>query len=116
MCGIAGIYNANQDRHALEALGWRMTELLAHRGPDDRGVETFGLPNGRSLMLAHTRLSIIDLSEAGHQPMVSTCGEFTIVFNGEIYNFRDLRRELESKGARFRSQTDTEMVLEAYRE
>jgi len=116
MCGIAGIYNADQDCHGLEALGWRMTELLAHRGPDDRGVETYELPNGRSLMLAHTRLSIVDLSEAGHQPMISSGGELTIVFNGEIYNFRELRRELESKGARFKSQTDTEMVLEAYRE
>jgi len=86
---------------------------MAHRGPDDAGE--WWSRNG-CVGLAHRRLSIIDLSAAGHQPMSDVAGRLTIVFNGEIYNFADLRLELEAKGAMFRSHSDTEVILAAYRE
>lgn len=82
------------------------TRMLAHRGPDDQGLFIEG-PIG----LGHRRLSIIDLSPLGHQPMISTDERFVIVFNGEIYNFQELRHELEASGRRFRSQSDTEVIL-----
>jgi asparagine synthase (glutamine-hydrolysing) len=88
-----------------------MTELLAHRGPNDEGVFTDG-PAG----LGHRRLAIIDLTSAGHQPMASSDGQYVISYNGEVYNFRELRVELEALGRRFRSRTDTEVVLEAWAE
>src|SRR5579872_3357199 len=86
-----------------------MMQVLAHRGPDDTGLfEEAGVT------LGHTRLSIIDLSTAGHQPMTSRDQSAVIVFNGEIYNFADLRSELEAKGTVFRSRSDTEVALEAW--
>lgn len=88
-----------------------MCDLLAHRGPDADGVFVKG-PVG----LGHRRLAVIDLSPLGHQPMSTDDGEVTITFNGEIYNFRELRAELESRGHRFRSRSDTEVLLLAYRE
>ena len=87
-----------------------MTDVQAHRGPDDEG---FFLHN--SVGLGHRRLSILDLSPAGHQPMASADGRYVIVYNGEIYNYIELRSELQSHGAVFRSQSDTEVILEAYR-
>jgi asparagine synthase (glutamine-hydrolysing) len=93
-----------------EDLVRRMTATLRHRGPDDDGVHLSG-PAG----LGHTRLSIIDLSPNGHQPMISRDGRVAVIFNGEIYNFLDLRRELEQDGITFRSRSDTEVILEAYR-
>jgi asparagine synthase (glutamine-hydrolysing) len=108
MCGIAGIIELKSglspDRDALE----RMAGLLSHRGPDDQGIAVIG-PAG----LAHRRLSIIDLS-GGHQPMDDGSGAHTIVFNGEIYNFPQLREELESKGVAFTTRSDTEVLLKAY--
>src|SRR5690606_14413181 len=89
----------------------RMTALLAHRGPDDAGV----LEDG-DVRFGHRRLSILDLSEAGHQPMVLGDGDLAITFNGEIYNFPALREELERCGHRFATQTDTEVLLVGYRE
>lgn len=86
---------------------------MYHRGPDDAGV--WWSEDG-CVGLAHRRLSIIDLSPSGHQPMIDDVGQFCIVFNGEIYNFQDLRKELETKGYRFRSNSDTEVILAAYRE
>jgi asparagine synthase (glutamine-hydrolysing) len=86
-----------------------MAGCLAHRGPDDEGVWT---DSSRGVVLAHRRLSIIDLTSGGHQPMVSASGRFVLVFNGEIYNYRDLRRDLESSGARLRTSSDTEVLLE----
>ena len=83
-----------------------MVRALRHRGPDAQGVQQF---NGA--VLGHARLSIIDLSEAGNQPFVSEDGRYAIVFNGEIYNFRTLRNNLVEQGVRFRTQTDTEVVL-----
>lgn len=100
MCGIAGSTRA--ERSILEA----MRDRLAHRGPDSSGVEM--IAGGG---LAHTRLAVIDLTPGGAQPMTSPCGRWTLVFNGEIYNFRVLRAELEAKGCRFHSTSDTEVLL-----
>lgn len=108
MCGIAGVYNWGSD--AVDpALVARMTAAIAHRGPDGEGVFTDG-----SLGLGHRRLAIIDLSPAGRQPMESPDGRYVITYNGEIYNHRELRAELEAKGIVFRSRTDTEVLLHAF--
>lgn len=108
MCGFAGIVNFDgrpAERKALD----RMGSSLIHRGPDDSGTHVDG-----SVGLAFRRLSILDLSPAAHQPMVSPDGNFVMVFNGEIYNYVELRHELESRGCRFRSSGDTEVLLQAY--
>jgi asparagine synthase (glutamine-hydrolysing) len=109
MCGIAGVLSRN-GAPVSEQLVAAMTRVIAHRGPDDEGVWVEG-PAG----LGNRRLAIIDLSRAGHQPMSDETG-LVITYNGELYNFRELRGELERLGHRFRSQTDTEVVLRAYRE
>jgi asparagine synthase (glutamine-hydrolysing) len=110
MCGIAGVLTTGRSSPAeLEARLWRMAAMLRHRGPDDEGVWTDGRAG-----LANTRLSIIDLSPAGHQPMASADGDVWIAHNGEIYNFRDIRRELEALGYRFRSRSDTEVVVNGW--
>lgn len=106
MCGIAGYYGGD-DPSLLE----RMNDVLAHRGPDGRGTFVDG-PVG----LAHRRLTIIDTSEAANQPMFSTDNRLVIVFNGEIYNYRLLRVELERAGHRFHTQSDTEVILEGFLE
>lgn len=102
MCGIAG--TTHSDVESLRSL----TSLLGHRGPDDRGVWQ---EHSGGVGLAHTRLAIIDLSPGGHQPMISDCGRYTISYNGEIYNYRALRAELEAVGERFRSASDTEVLI-----
>ncbi len=107
MCGIAGIIGA-RDFEPIRA----MMQVQAHRGPDDEGT-FIDAPGGAAL--GHRRLSIIDLSAAGHQPMGEETGRFWITYNGELYNFREIREELESRGVRFRSQSDTEVILEAYK-
>ena len=110
MCGIAGV--VGPETHGdLPAVGVALTRALAHRGPDASGVDL--LPNGRGV-LAHTRLKIIDLSERAAQPFVSRCGRVHLVFNGEIYNFRELRRSLAEQGVAFTSDSDTEVLLEQY--
>ncbi|MDI7258451.1 MAG: asparagine synthase (glutamine-hydrolyzing) [Thermodesulfobacteriota bacterium] len=109
MCGICGKLNYDAAWPVEEGLIRRMCSVLVHRGPDDEGVYTDG-PIG----LGHRRLSIIDLSPAGHQPMSNVDGTVWIVFNGEIYNFLDLRGDLEKKGYRFRSRSDTEVLLHLY--
>src|SRR5947207_1957266 len=110
MCGIAGIWGeANED------LIRRMTETVSHRGPDDAGVKVFAGP-GPAISLGHRRLSIIDLSAAGHQPMANEDETVWIVFNGEIYNFPELRKNLLSAGHQFRSRTDTEVLIHGYEE
>lgn len=111
MCGIIGIASkdANIDRNLL-LVG---RDAMTHRGQDDAGV--WWSEDG-SVGLGHRRLAIIDLSPAGHQPMQDATGTFTIVFNGEIYNYRDLQLELIEKGHSFRSHSDTEVILAAYRE
>jgi asparagine synthase (glutamine-hydrolysing) len=90
-----------------------MLAAMAHRGPDDRGVHTLA---GGSLALGHLRLSILDLSPLGHQPMAAPDGKAWVVYNGEVYNFREIRTDLESLGWRFRSDSDTEVILAAYRQ
>ena len=109
MCGIAGALYFDASRTVDPALLRRMNEVLAHRGPDDAGTHVDG-PVG----LAHRRLSIIDLSPGGHQPMASASGDHWITYNGEIYNFLELRRELEGAGIVFRSRSDTEVILALY--
>ena len=109
MCGVVGILRrdgAPVDRGVLTA----MRDAIAHRGPDDAGLYLDG-----ALGFGHRRLSIIDLSVGGHQPMTTPDGDTTIVYNGEIYNFRQLRAELEGMGWRFRSRSDTEVLLAGYR-
>ena len=109
MCGIVGIASVRPIGGA-EALDL-MRETLRHRGPDDEGV--WRSEDGQTL-LGHCRLSVIDLSTAARQPMVSRSGRTRVVFNGEIYNYRELRTELESAGRQFRTASDTEVLLEAY--
>ncbi len=105
MCGIVGVLSAEADRIAPAVFdGWR--DRLAHRGPDQ--AATF---RDRGLLLGFRRLAILDLSAAGHQPMTTPDGRFTIVFNGQIYNFEALRADLEREGVRFRSRSDTEVLL-----
>ena len=115
MCGITGFLATNGPAPAEERKGTlrRMTRALAHRGPDASGVWQ-GL-EGR-INLGHTRLSIVDLSPTGAQPMVSSDGRFVLVFNGEIYNFQELRLQLEGQGVRFRGTSDTEVLIEALSE
>jgi asparagine synthase (glutamine-hydrolysing) len=109
MCGIAGKLYFESGRLVEREVLERMNAVLAHRGPDDAGIRCEG-PVG----LAHRRLSIIDLSPAGHQPMANEDETIWIVFNGEIYNFLDLRPDLAARGHRFRSNTDTEVILHLY--
>jgi asparagine synthase (glutamine-hydrolysing) len=111
MCGIGGIINSGLGRDAVEQKLLAMQRCLHHRGPDDRGL--FISPNGKT-GLVNTRLAILDLSSAGHQPMASANGRYRIVLNGEIYNFQALRKELEAKGETFLSHSDTEVVLKMY--
>jgi len=108
MCGIAGIFNLD-DQLVEETLLKKMGDILKHRGPDDAGIFV-----NTGLGFAHQRLSIIDLSSAGHQPMHSSDGMLTIVYNGEIYNYLELRAELIQLGQSFKSNTDTEVILNAY--
>ncbi|HEX8199279.1 MAG TPA: asparagine synthase (glutamine-hydrolyzing) [Isosphaeraceae bacterium] len=111
MCGINGLAGAfGADSGELLA---RMNAVIAHRGPDDQGVY---LDPAGAAGLGHRRLSILDLSPAGHQPMADPEGRVHLVFNGEIYNYRELRSDLEARGHRFRSQTDTEVLLHLYLE
>lgn len=108
MCGICGIFNLNGEPVSPVNLR-KMTDTMLHRGPDGEGfyIDSF-------IGLGHRRLSIIDLSSAGHQPMITTDGQYAISYNGEVYNFQKLRIELESLGHQFRSRTDSEVILNAY--
>ena len=108
MCGIVGCTDA---LHELA----QARDSMRHRGPDDAGLSWDSI-GGHDVGLAQRRLAIIDCSPAGHQPMVDAQQEMTIVFNGEIYNFLELRRELEALGHHFRSRSDTEVLLAAYRQ
>lgn len=108
MCGIAGILTFNKQpiqQHVLEQMG----SAIAHRGPDDHGYWI-----NQSIGFVHQRLAIIDMSEAGHQPMHSDDRRYTIVYNGELYNHNDFRKELQAKGFSFRSKSDTEVLLYLY--
>jgi asparagine synthase (glutamine-hydrolysing) len=110
MCGIAGVY-APQTRLNADVVS-PMLSSMAHRGPDDRGVQVL---SGGELALGHLRLSILDLSAQGHQPMSTPDGRISIVYNGEVYNFREIRCQLQKFGHSFRSDSDTEVILTAYR-
>lgn len=112
MCGIAGIIGNPAD--VEERLG-RMSEAIAHRGPDDQGHQIWPARESVETGFAHRRLSIIDLSAAGRQPMTTSDGRYAIVYNGEIYNYVELRKALEQRGVSFRTNTDTEVLLELYR-
>ncbi len=111
MCGIAGVFAPGR-RLTSDAVA-PMLAAMAHRGPDDQGLQTLA---GGQLVLGHLRLSIIDLSPLGHQPMTDGDRSAWITFNGEIYNFREIRSELAALGASFRSDSDTEVILVAYRQ
>lgn len=112
MCGIAGVLvSAGYARERLEREASAMADCMAHRGPDDHGLWS-DLEAG--IALTHRRLSIVDLSPAGHQPMTSADGRYVISYNGEVYNFQDLRPELEARGIIFRGHSDTEVMLEAF--
>jgi asparagine synthase (glutamine-hydrolysing) len=111
MCGISGLVNCGD----AETLA-RMTDIQWHRGPDDSGLWERHFSDGAYIGLGSRRLAILDLSPDGHMPMPNEDGSVWITFNGEIYNFADLRRELESKGHRFRSHTDTEVIVHLYEE
>ncbi|MBR0741420.1 asparagine synthase (glutamine-hydrolyzing) [Bradyrhizobium liaoningense] len=110
MCGIAGILNLRGNAVEPTDIS-RLTSLIAHRGPFGEGT---WFSADRTLAFGHRRLAIIDPGEGGYQPMLSADGRYVIVFNGEIYNFLELRRELEAQGAVFRSQSDTEVILAAW--
>lgn len=105
MCGICGYVSGGQELEIIE----KMTRTLLHRGPD-----AMGCWEGSGVALGHTRLAIIDLSEAGSQPMATPDGRYQLVFNGEIYNFQEIRRELEGLGHTFKSSCDTEVILVGY--
>ncbi len=108
MCGIAGIFGMT-DRQMAGSMVQRMNDKIAHRGPDDQGIYVDDL-----IALGHRRLAILDLSPAGHQPMKSDDNNLEIIFNGEIYNFMEIRESL--KGYSFKTKSDTEMMLAAYQQ
>ncbi len=110
MCGICGVVG-KADEHLIKSMLGR----IAHRGPDNEGVYVSETSTG-SVGLGHRRLSIIDLSPAGHEPMTDSAGELWLTYNGEIYNFKEVRRELERLGYGFRSESDAEVIIYAYRE
>jgi asparagine synthase (glutamine-hydrolysing) len=111
MCGIAGIIG-----NEPEARMRRMLDSIEHRGRDDEGIWTSPLKGGghERACLGHRRLSIIDTSSAGHQPMLSADGRYSLTFNGEIYNYLEVKKELEARGVRFQTETDTEVLLAAF--
>jgi len=114
MCGVAGVWDWRgcfPSGAELAQQARAMAAALAHRGPDDQGV---WVDEAAGLALAHRRLAVIDLSPAGHQPMASASGRWVVVFNGEIYNFRQLRQELAQQGQRFAGSSDTEVMLAAF--
>ena len=108
MCGICGIINFS-GKPAEECTILNMMQTMKHRGPDDEGIFI-----DSNVGLGFVRLSIIDLSPTGHQPMFDITGRYVIVFNGEIYNYLELREDLGKKGYKFRSSTDTEVLLYSY--
>ena len=114
MCGIVGFLNwhGRSEVELTDAVA-SMTQQVRHRGPDDSGT---WVDARWGMALGHRRLSILDLSRHGHQPMRSACGRFRIVYNGEIYNHALLRKELESLGHRFRGHSDTEVLVQSLAE
>ncbi len=115
MCGILGKVTLSGEAEGPDVFD-RALRQLDHRGPDDRGAHHLVTPGGAVVSLGQTRLSILDLSDAGHQPMISPRSGAVIVFNGEVYNFREIRARLVAKGMEFTSECDTEVILAAYDE
>ena len=113
MCGIAGYidFSKQSSERELHSCATRMADQIRYRGPDDQGVWT---DPSAGIALSHRRLSIIDTSECGHQPMLSSCGRYVMVFNGEIYNFKEIRQQLLSNSINFRGHSDTEVLLAAF--
>ncbi|MDX2502918.1 MAG: asparagine synthase (glutamine-hydrolyzing) [Gammaproteobacteria bacterium] len=110
MCGIAGILDQTISQQEIYAKGQTMLKTLRHRGPDDEGL---WISKNHNLLLAHRRLSIQDLSDCGHQPMHSTSQRYCTVFNGEIYNFKEIAEDLKMRGHTFKGHSDTEVLLAA---
>ncbi len=113
MCGVAGVFvrRGSLSNDALDGVLGGMIAPIVHRGPDDAGTWRDA---AEGVGLGFRRLAILDLTEAGHQPMRSSTGRYTMVFNGEIYNYRDLSKELEARGARWRGHSDSEVILAAF--
>ena len=109
MCGISGITNFNKELEVENSSIKEMMKLMKHRGPDDNGFF-----EKKNIGFGFVRLSIIDLSDAGHQPMFDKSGRFMIIHNGEVYNYVELKNELLSKGYIFKSNTDTEVILYSF--
>src|SRR5947209_8025920 len=112
MCGISGAIGALSPKEVASCEA--MSSRLRHRGPDDSGIWKWGVGDGFGAVLCHRRLSIIDLRAIAAEPMVSPETGTTLVFNGEIYNFQELRAELEAAGDRFITDGDTEVILNGY--
>lgn len=116
MCGIAGVVGSHPEGDVL-CIARRMTQAIKHRGPDGAGIKSFGADElGVPVALGHRRLAIIDLSDAGLQPMCNEDETIWIVFNGEIYNFQELRHQLQANGHVFKSATDSEVILHLFEE
>jgi len=113
VCGVTGFINYNNPIKNMQIVVHRMNDQLAHRGPDDRGI---WVDEQAGIALGHPRLSIIDVSCEGRQPMISESGRYVIAYNGEVYNFQKLKKELQIKGHIFRSHSDTEVMLAAFEE
>ena len=115
MCGIAGFLTGASDKRARELaeVSSAMDACLKYRGPDDHGV---WIDEESGVALVHRRLSILDLSPAGHQPMISADGRFVIVYNGEVYSYQPIAAELAERGHRFRGHSDTEVILNSFAE
>lgn len=111
MCGITGYWSGSINIEDMGAIVQQMSTTLHHRGPDDGGT---WIDKSAGLALGHRRLSIVDLSPQGHQPMQSANGRYVLVFNGEIYNFSDLRQQLIALYHTFKGNSDTEVMLAAF--
>ena len=110
MCGIVGIYNYKTGQEVTEALLQGMSEKIPYRGPDG-----FGYFYDKEIALGHRRLTIIDTNERSNQPMTSSHADTTICYNGEVYNYVELKEQLEQSGVTFKTTSDTEVILELYR-
>ena len=109
MCGIVGFIDKNKSKDTIKD----MLDIQSYRGPDDNGIY---FDKNTGIHFGHNRLSIQDLSSHGHQPFISDCSQYVIAFNGEVYNFKIIRRELENFGYKFISSSDTEVILYSYKE
>jgi len=115
MCGIAGFISRKDNLNIQKTID-RMTDSLAHRGPDDRGTEIRAFGENTQIALGHRRLIIIDLTSRAHQPMLNDEKDIIMTYNGEVYNYIELREELKAKGYIFHSTSDTEVIVKAYQE